>query len=118
MFTHIYLVILKIWTQKINFDFTNFVAQKELIETYLKDEENLINNADDLSYEQKIALCWKCIYKVLRAMGNKHCDENGWIVVKHEDICASPVESFEVLCNQLEIEFGKELKQYIIIFCT
>jgi hypothetical protein len=100
--------------KKINFDFSNFLLQKELVETYLKDEEQLIKKADSLSNEQKIALCWKCIYKVLRAMGNKHSDKNGWIVVKHEDICASPIESFQALSNQLEIEFSEEMKKYIV----
>jgi hypothetical protein len=96
-----------------NIDFTSFLEQKELVETYLKNEEELIKNASDLSYEQRIALGWKCIYKVLTAMGNEHRDKNGWIVVKHEDICASPATSFKTLCDQLEIQFSMEVQQFI-----
>lgn len=96
-----------------DFDFINFLEQEELVETYLKEEIALMKNAHNLSYEERIALFWKCIYKVLITFGNKHQDKTGWLIVKHEDISNSPINFFQALCDRLKIQFTEEMKIYI-----
>lgn len=100
--------------KKSDFDFKNFLDQKELIEVYFKDEVELIKNARNLTYEERIALLWKCINKVFTAVENKHRGKDGWLLVKHEDISTSPIDFFQTLCNRLQISFTKEMEQFII----
>jgi len=97
------------------FDFKSLLAQNELIEMYLKEESIFLKNVNDLSYEQRAALLWRCIYKVLIAMKNKYADrEDDWILVRHEDVCDSPLESLQTLCRRLNIQFTEETERFII----
>ena len=97
-----------------DFDFTNFLDQKELIEVYLKDEVKLMTIANELKYEERIALLWRCIYKVLTAAGNKHQNEDGWLVVLHENISTAPIDFFQTLCSKLQIDFNKKMEDFVI----
>ncbi len=100
--------------KKSDFDFGNFLDQKELINEYLNDEVELMKRANDLQYEERIALLWKCIYKVLTAIGNKHRGKDGWFVVLHEDISNSPVKFFQTLCDRLQIQFNKKMETFVV----
>ena len=97
-----------------DFDFKNFLEQNELIEFYLKDEMTEMQKAANLSYEQRIGLLWRCIYKVLTAFSNEHTNKKEWIVVKHEDILQSPMDFFQTLCEQLQIQFTAQMKTFVL----
>jgi len=97
-----------------DFDFNNFLEQPELIDKYLKEEVPLMEKAKNSGYEYRIGLLWKCIYKVLTAFENEHGNETGWIVMKHEDILESPIESFQILCDKLEIQFTDAMRTFIL----
>jgi hypothetical protein len=96
-----------------DFDFTNFLNQKELIDLYFKDELKEMQRARSLTYEYRIGLLWRCVYKVLTTFSNEHKNKKGWIVVRHEDILQSPAEIFQSLCNQLQIRFTEKMRVFI-----
>lgn len=78
-------------------------CQASLIEDYLNPYQHLFDQAAD--FWQKIAVYWGAVYHVILQQKRKH---SNWIIVRHEDLCLNPVQSFKQLFDQLELCWTKQ----------
>jgi len=95
------------------FDFNNLLDQPELMNTYLIDykeeiEEYAHSKKDIIS--QGI-LQWNILYHVVSIYKSKYADE--WIFLKHEDVSINPVEEYNKVFVHLNLEFTDKVKKEI-----
>jgi hypothetical protein len=95
------------WT----FDFNQFLSREKLMNDFFQDEKELMSQP--LEYAQASALLWNCVYKVLHRYNQKNKDSKRWLVMRHEDICLEPYESFNKICRFLDIDMGKKMAGFI-----
>lgn len=95
------------------FDFNNYLDQPFLMESYLKeykDEiEDFSKNKKDI-IDQGILL-WNTIHHVIKYYQSKY--DNEWNFVKHEDLSKNPIREFENIFLRLNLPFDANVKKYI-----
>ncbi len=94
-------------------DFTHFEQQESLLNKYLFPyKEQIIDfvNTEHDIIEQGILL-WNTIYSTVLQYYQKY--EKQWCFVKHEDISMNPMDSFESICNEVNIKFTEHHKAFI-----
>ncbi|NND62765.1 MAG: hypothetical protein HKN48_06180 [Flavobacteriaceae bacterium] len=95
------------------YDFTNYTAQKDLMETYLSDykkeiEKALISNPDII--DQGILL-WNTLYHTVQQYKQKFPD---WYIVTHEALSEQPLEEFRKIFEYLNLTFDKRIEKSIV----
>ncbi len=102
---------------KWNFDFHNFLNQpdlmKDFLEQYRQPIEELVGRQG--TFVQQSTLIWAIIYSVLF---NFIENNPAFIIVKHEDICAQPIDAFTELYAKLDIPFTKKVQKGIIKYTS
>lgn len=92
-----------------HFDVHNFMQNQSLMEDFLGPVLDGVNPVS-LSKIEHAAWTWQCIYSVLF----QFLDRNpGMIPVRHEDLCANPVQEFASLYKKLEFPFTGKIQKRI-----
>lgn len=95
------------------YDFNNYLNQKSLINSYLKNYEHLIveysTNKKDI-IDQGILL-WNTIHHVINYYQSKYSNE--WCFVRHEDLSLNPIVEFEHIFDKIGLNFSLNVKKYI-----
>jgi hypothetical protein len=95
------------------YDFTNFLDQPVLMNTYLKSYEALINdfssNKKDI-IDQGILL-WNTIHETIAYYQSKY--GNDWYFVKHEDLSTDPIVEFNKMFSKIGLTFDADVENYI-----
>lgn len=95
------------------FEFNNYQNQPDLMNTYLKDYQAMINdfskNKKDI-IDQGILL-WNTIHDTIAYYQNKY--KNEWYFVKHEDLSINPVSEFNKMFSKLNLLLDSEVENYI-----
>lgn len=92
-----------------HFDIRNLMQNQSLMEDFLGPVLDGVDPAG-LSKVEHAAWTWQCIYSVLF----QFLDRNpGMIAVRHEDICANPVQEFESLYKKLKLPFTGRIQKRI-----
>lgn len=92
---------------------SHFAEQKTLMDGPLHEYRTEIENFSNQSpaLEDGAILLWKMIYDFV----NRSAEERGdWLLIRHEDLCASPKQSFERVFEFLELAPGEPAIQKII----
>mgnify|MGYP006267262387 CR=1 FL=1 len=95
-----------------DFDLDHFLSQDHLLADHLVEEVPLLERKD-LSYAQRMALLWRCVYRVLTDFSHQFEREQSWIVKRHEDICTQPTKEFREIHERVGVPFGKRTEQFI-----
>jgi hypothetical protein len=92
-----------------SFDFSNFIEQPLLLKNYLYPfEEELREYAsNDQDLIDQGALLWKVMHYVILQYQTKHKE---WIFIRHEDVSRNPLQEFQSLFNQLNLEFSQNVR--------
>lgn len=97
-----------------HYDFVHFLHQKELINTYFKNDIEIITeytNNKKTIVEQAILL-WNLIYSTVHLFREKH--QNQWQFVRHEDISHNPTEEFKKIFKKLGLRYNKRVENEIL----
>jgi hypothetical protein len=97
------------WTH----DFSHFLAQPLLMRDYLQPFEAEIREYSTREHDviDQAALLWRLIYHVVAEYQKKHTN---WVFLRHEDISRKPVDSFENLFHQLDLEFTDSVRREVL----
>lgn len=95
------------------FDFNNFLAQKELMKVFLSSYETRIQELADSKHDiiDQGILLWLCIHEVIRQYQEKWKD---WKFLRHEDLSINPLDSFKEIYYWLDLEFKKQVEEKIL----
>lgn len=96
------------------FNFSNFLRQESLIQTYLNEYKKDIYN---YSLEKKDIidqgiLLWNTIYSTVLHFKKKH--GNNWFFVKNEELSDNPLNKYKEIFDFLQLNFSKEVKNFIL----
>ena len=95
------------------FDFNNFLNQRELMETHLAQFKTEIEqyalNRPDIVIQG--ALIWNIIYSLALKYKELY---NNWYFVTHENLSLNPVDEFQKIFNYLNLEFTEKVKNELI----
>lgn len=91
------------------FDFRNFLNQERLMEEWLEPILKELKGHPPSIVEQG-ALLWRCVYLVLDAYLQRNPD---WILWRHEDLSAQPLEGFATIYQKLDLELTESAKRRI-----
>lgn len=91
------------------FNFENFTNQPKLMDRFFSTIRSEIEDPpnDPLA---EAALIWKCLTIIIMDCQQKHPD---WIYKRHEDLSMDPMNEFEQLCSELDLEFTDKIKSEI-----
>lgn len=99
-----------------DFDFKNFLDQKELMNRWLKPFKEEMGRTDrDSDLIERISLLWNVLNFVILEYREKYPE---WLFMKHEELARNPVENFRMMFNYLGLEFNREIEQFIIDFTS
>ena len=96
------------------FDFNNYLAQEELITTYLKDYKDVIKEYAETKQDiiKQGILLWNTIYSTVQYYKEKYNDE--WYFITHEDLSIDPINEFEKIFKYLNLNLDENIKNLII----
>jgi hypothetical protein len=96
-----------------DFDFRHFLSQEALIEHHLRDEVPQMEQR--LDYAERMALLWRCLYKVLHAFGaEREAAAAPWLVVRHEDLCMQPEARVRHLFEALSLAWTPSVRAHVL----
>jgi hypothetical protein len=95
------------------YDFNNYLSQPNLMNTYLKDYQETI---DDFSKNKKDIidqgiLLWNTIHETIAYYQKKY--KNEWYFVKHEDLSIDPISEFNKMFSKLNLILDSKVENYI-----
>jgi hypothetical protein len=94
------------------FPFQDLLGQDELMQVYLEpfraDMEQILREPPDIIAQS--ILLWRMLHHVILRYRLEHPD---WIFIRHEDLSADPVPSFERLFQRLGLAFTSRVRQTI-----
>jgi len=93
------------------FDFQDLLNQPLLMRDHLQpfgDQMRAVQAEDVIG---QAALLWKVIYSVVQKFQQMN---SGWIVVRHEDLSADPVNQYRELYTKLNLEFTQRVEKVIL----
>ena len=85
------------------------LAQRELIEDYLADDEAVLRSAGSNPIEVA-AYVWRALYTVLFRQAQQN---EGWLIVRHEDLCNEPVDGFRRLYDDLGLPWSARVERRV-----
>ncbi|MEL7069946.1 MAG: sulfotransferase domain-containing protein [Cyanobacteria bacterium J06581_3] len=93
---------------KWDFPFEHFVNQEKLMDDILYPFRDEIHRAAQcpLDLVAQGSLLWKLFHHHVITLQEKRTD---WLFVKHEDLCRTPIDSFQALFNRLNLDFSDEV---------
>lgn len=97
------------------FPFQHLIKQEKLIEKYLPDLKNDLNNIDETNIIENGALCWKAINTILY---KTYSDDKDILVVKHEDVSLNPIKSFARIYKKMGLEWSLKVKAELISYTS
>jgi hypothetical protein len=86
-----------------------FLTQRELIEDYLAAEESSLRSAGSDPIEVA-AHIWRTLYTVLLRQAQQN---DGWLVIRHEDLSNEPVEQFRKLYEDLGLPWSARVERRV-----
>ena len=94
------------------FHFINFINQPLLLETYFSAYETEIVNytKNEQSLIDQLSLLWKLIYSVVAEYQQKYPE---WLILKYEEVCKKPLDHFQYIFQQLNLDFTPQIQSYI-----
>lgn len=94
------------------FNFKNFTDQPVLMERYLQPFADEIHGHIQQEFDviEQGILLWKCFYYTLKLLEN---DISSLVLVRHEDLSLNPVQRFERLYAQLDLDFTPSVRSKI-----
>ncbi|MEZ4874044.1 MAG: sulfotransferase [Flavobacteriaceae bacterium] len=96
-----------------NFPFQHFAKQESLINGWLKEYAQEIEEAANAHWpivDQGILL-WNCIYSVVKQYQDQY--QNDWYFVKHEDLSRNPEEEFQKIMAFFHLKWEKSIVRKI-----
>jgi hypothetical protein len=92
--------------------FEDFLAQPQLMEGYFADYTDEIETFAnrDRDIVDQAALLWTLLYTVVAAYRKKHPE---WTFLRHEDVARAPVDTFQKLYDQYDLDFTDEIRKRI-----
>ena len=100
--------------KKLNWDFNfdNFIIQKDLMNEQLFSFKNEIEemNNNNVDIVKKGVLLWNCIYYVLYNYIKRNPQ---FLVIKHEKLSTEPIVTFKYLYEKLNLNFDQEVVKKI-----
>ena len=96
------------WTHQ----FDHFLKQPLLMRDHLSPFESEIKKFADCEQDilDQAILLWKILHHMIAKWQESHPD---WIFVKHEDISHDPMDGFQTIFNQLNLELTDRIKNTI-----
>jgi len=95
------------------FNFSDLLNQPLLMRDWLEpfrgDMEAIDGSNQDVIYQS--SLLWRMIYQVVDNLRTRHPE---FIVIRHEDVSLDPLDQFEQLFQDLDLDFSQSVKQQII----
>lgn len=95
-----------------SFDFSNFLGQPLLMETYLGPFETEVH--DYAKHRRDVVdegvLLWRIFHHVILGFQRKHAD---WCYVRHEDVSGDPLTHFQTIFRRLGLHFTSRVKSTI-----
>lgn len=100
------------------FDFNNYLVQKNLMDKCLYDyTDDIVEfSKNRKSIIDQGILLWNTIYSIVYKYKKKYNDD--WMFVKHEDLSKLPVEKFKDIFKYLNINFDSQVEKRIISSTT
>jgi hypothetical protein len=99
-----------------DFDFKNFLEQKELMDTWLNPFKEEIEKTDaEGDFIDRISLLWNVLNYVILEYKNKYPD---WFFIKHGRLARDPVENYRKMFEYLELDFNSVVEQYIVEYTS
>jgi hypothetical protein len=98
------------------FQFSNFVEQPKLMETFFAAEASTIVEyaKEEKPIVQQATLLWNLCYKVVRQYQSDHLD---WHFRRHVDMVLNPVRHFRDLYRELELPFDENVETQLRESC-
>ncbi len=92
------------------FDVENLLGQTELIARHCRDIPDKHWRLAKDNHAASIGLLWKTMMRV-----NEYGDDNkeGLLVIKHEDLCLSAVDTARAICNYFDLPFTRLLCRFV-----
>lgn len=96
------------------FDFNNFLNQKDLMNKYLFKYSDSIQVYSDKRQDiiNQGILLWNILYYVVSIYREKYNEK--WYFVKHEDLSKDPIKEFEKIFNFIQLPFEDIVQDFII----
>jgi hypothetical protein len=96
------------WDEEL--DLIHLSQQPELVEDYFSDESQFLHSKRNDVIE-KAAAMWRALNKVLLLQANHH---SNWIVITHEALSQSPLETFQRLYQIYDLPWSMSVKNMIL----
>lgn len=95
------------------FDFNDFLKQKKLLNTCLKDYAGTISEyaREEKDLVSQGILLWNIVYSTVYYYRKKY--DSNWYFVRHEDLSEAPLEEYQRFFDFLDLEFDDNVKAYI-----
>lgn len=94
-----------------DFNFKNFLDQKELMNTWLKPFKEQMEKTDRKSdFIDRVSLLWNVLNFVILEYKEKYPE---WFFIKHGQLARNPVEKYRKMFEYLNLEFNEETEKYI-----
>jgi hypothetical protein len=92
--------------------FSHFIQQPALMKDHLQPFRDEIEEYAQREHDivDQAALLWRLIYHVVSNYRQEHKD---WTFVRHEDLSRDPVREFEMLYNELKLEWSEDTMRVV-----
>lgn len=92
--------------------FSHFLQQPALMRDHLQAFEGEIEEFADREHDvlDQATLLWRLIYHVV---SNYREDHRDWAFLRHEDLSRDPVHGFEMLYNDLKLDWSEDIRRAV-----
>lgn len=96
-----------------HFDFNDFLKQKKLLNTCLKDYAGTIQEyaREEKDLVRQGILLWNIVYSVVYYYQKKY--NTKWYFARHEDLSEEPLNEYQRIFDFFDLEFNNNVKTYI-----
>lgn len=99
-----------------DFDFKNFLDQKELMNTWLSGfKEEMEKTYAEGDFIDRISLLWNVLNYIILEYQKKY---PGWFFIKHCRLARNPAENYRKMFDYLELDFNPVIEQYIVEYTS
>lgn len=99
-----------------DFDFKNFLDQKELMNTGLKHFKEEMEKTDrEGDFIDRVSLLWNVLNFVILEYQQKYPE---WFFIKHGKLAKNPLENYRKMFEYLDLEFNEEIGSYISAYTS
>jgi len=95
-------------------DFSPILSNIDILNSQQSKYIPMMQN-QEITLAEQVGILWLILYQLLIEY---HSRNNDWLMIRHEDICKRPDESFNKIFNWAKLKYSQEIKNQVQLFTS